>query len=82
MTVFVVDRTRIIVVKYVDDITLDTWVKKEDDIAGRKYFSRIDQFQSRTVKYGYLKEATRVNEFLISDKQVWKTVTKERSQRV
>ena len=61
MTVFVVDRTRII--KYVDDLTLDTWIKKEDDIAGMKYFSRIDQFQSRAVRYGYLKEATLVNEF-------------------
>ena len=41
---FVVDRTRSIVVKYVDDLTLGTWVRKEDDIADSKYFSRIDQF--------------------------------------
>ena len=41
---FAVDRTRSIVVKYVDDLTLGTWVRKEDDIADSKYFSRIDQF--------------------------------------
>ena len=77
----VVDRTRSIVVKYVDDLTLNTWVKKEDDIPGSKYFSSIDQFQSNAVRYGYLKEATLVNEFLKSDKEVWKTVTKEEKSK-
>ena len=65
---FVVDRTRSIVVKYVDDLTLGTWVKKEDDTEDKMYFSRIDQFQFRAVRCGYLKEATLVNEFLKSDK--------------
>ena len=65
---FVVDRTRSIVVKYVDDLTLGTWVKKEDDTEDNMYFSRIDQFQFRAVRCGYLKEATLVNEFLKSDK--------------
>ena len=67
---FVVDRTRSIVVKYVDDLTLGTWVRKEDDIADSKYFSRIDQFQFGGVRCGYLKEAT-------LDKQVLKSVKRE-----
>lgn len=65
---FVVDRTRSIVVKYVDDLTLGTWVRKKDDMEDNMYFSRIDQFQFRAVRCGYLKEATFVNEFLKSDK--------------
>ena len=74
---FVVDRTRSFVVKYVDDLTLGTWVRKEYDIADSKYFFRIDQFQFRAVRCNYLKEATLVNEFLKSDKQVLKSVTRE-----
>ena len=65
---FVVDRTRSIVVKYVDDLTLGTCVRKEDDIADSMYFSKIDQFWFRAVRCGYLKEATLVNE-LTSDKR-------------
>ena len=67
---FVVDHTRSFVVKYVDDLTLGTWVRKEDDIADSKYFSRIDQFQFRAVRCGYLKEAT-------LDKQLLKSLTRE-----
>ena len=65
---FVVDRTRSIVVKYVDDLTLGTWVRKKDDMADNMYFSRIDQFQFRAVRCGYLKEAALVNEFAKSGK--------------
>ena len=68
---FVVDRTRSIVVKYVDDLTLGTWVRKKDDMADNMYFSRIDQFQFRAVRCGYLKKAALVNEFLKSGKS-WK----------
>ena len=64
-------------IMYVDDLTLGTWVRKEDDIADSKYFSRIDQFQFGAVRCDYLKEATLVNEFLKSDKQVLKSVTRE-----
>ena len=73
---FVVDRTRSIVVKYVDDLTLGTWVRKEDEIADSMHFSRIDQFWFRAVRCGYLKEAPLVNE-LTSDKRVLKAVTRE-----
>ena len=42
------------------------------------YLCRIDIFQPGAVRYGYLKEATSVNEFMRkSDKPAWKAVTKE-----
>ena len=62
-------------------VTLATWVRKEDDIADSQYFSRIHQFQSRAVRCGYFKEATFVNEFSKSDKQVLNAVTREEKSK-